>query len=158
MIKKVLILFLMLSVVGIIFCMDSADAKKSSKKGGISEEEMTTMSTTVESLTKKMYGHGLFSPDDNANLIDIKLKLDDQMLASPDPSLAPLYYKIGILYKSRDMKDEAIDCFQTILENFADTALAPKAAAQLKLLGVDVKVPGQPGAAPAGGDAAAPAK
>lgn len=158
MIKKVLILFLMLSVVGVIFCVDSADAKKSSKKGGISEEDMTTMSTTVDTLTKKMYGHGLFSPEDNESLIDIKLKLDNQMLIATDPTLAPLYFKIGVLYKSRNMKDEAVECFQTILENFADTALAPKAAAQLKVMGVEIAVPGAPGAStaqPAGG---APAK
>jgi methyl-accepting chemotaxis protein len=97
---------------------------------------MTTMATTVDSLTKKMYGNGLFSPEDNENLIDIKLKLDNQMLISPDPALAPLYYKIAILFKSREMKDEAVDSFQTILENFSDTALAPKAAAQLKQSGV----------------------
>ena len=39
------------------------------------------------------------------------------------------------------MKDESIDCLQTVLENFADTALAPKAAAQLKSMGVVVKAP-----------------
>lgn len=149
MIKKLLVLFLLLSVVGILLSFDSVEAKKSSKKGGISEEDMTAMSTTLDSLTKKMYGNCLFSPEDNESLIDIKIKLDNQMLIASDPTLAPLYYKIAILLKSRDMKDDAIECFQTILENFADTALAPKAAAQLKTLGVEVKAPAKPGAAPA---------
>lgn len=143
--KKLLVLFLMIALVGVIFTFESADAKKS--KGGISEEDMTKMSTTVDTLTKKMYANGLFSPQDNENLIDIKIKLDNQMLIASDPSLAPLYYRIGILYKSREMKDESIECFQTILENFADTALAPKATAQLKLMGVEVKAPSAPGAA-----------
>ncbi len=71
------------------------------------------------------------------------------MLVSPDVALAPLYYKVGVLYKSRDMKDESIECFQTILENFGDTALAPKAAAQLKAMGVAVTVPLKPGQGPA---------
>lgn len=144
--KKLFILFLMIVLAGVIFTFESTDAKKSSKSG-ISEEDMTKMSTTVDTLTKKMYGNGLFSPEDNENLIDIKIKLDNQMLVAPDPSLAPLYYRIGILYKSREMKDESIECFQTILENFADTALAPKAAAQLKIMGVEVKAPTAPGAA-----------
>ena len=144
--NKLLVLVLLCALVGVIFGFDSAEAKKS-KKGAISEEDMTTMSTTVDSLTKKMYGNCLFSPDDNENLIDIKIKLDNQMLIAPDATLAPLYYRIAVLYKSRDMKDEAIDCFQTILENFADTALAPKAAAQLKLLGVAVVAPTKPAAA-----------
>lgn len=154
--KKVLIVFIVgLLVLGLL-SFDSVDAKKS-KKSGISDADMTAMSTTVENLTKKMYAKGLFSPEDNEKLIDIKLKLDDQMLAAPDPSLAPLYYKIAVLYKSRDMKDEAVDCFQTILENFSSTALAPKAAAQLKLMGVSVKVP-TPGASTGGAaDASAPA-
>lgn len=146
MIKKILVLLFIAGLVGLAFNFDSVEAKKS-KKGGISEEEMTAMSTTVDNLTKKMYGNGLFSPEDNENLIDVKIKLDNQMLVTPDPSLAPLYYKIAILYKSRDMKDESIECFQTILENFADTALAPKAAAQLKAMGVEVKAPATPGAA-----------
>jgi len=148
MFKKILIGILVLSIVGIIFNLQSVEAKKS-KKGGISEDDMTAMSTTVDSLTKKMYGNCLFSPEDNESLIDIKIKLDNQMLIASDPSLAPLYYKVAVLFKSREMKDEAVDCFQTILENFADTALAPKAAAQLKLMGVTVQLPGTPGASTA---------
>lgn len=147
MIKKLFVLLLLIAAVGFACSIDSVEAKKS--KGGISEEDMTTMSTTVDTLTKKMYGHGLFSPEDNESLIDIKLKLDNQMLIASDPTLAPMYYKIGLLLKSRDMKDDAIECFQTILENFADTALAPKASAQLKLMGVEVKTPAAPGASTA---------
>lgn len=149
--KKLLIIALVGILFFVLLGMQGVDAKKSSKKGGLTEDEMTAMSTTVESLTKKMYGRGLFSPEDNQNLIDIKLKLDNQMLVASDPALAPLYFKVGVLYKSRDMKDEAVDCFQTILENFSDTALAPKAAAQLKSMGVDVKLPTGPGAPSAGG-------
>ena len=36
------------------------------------------------------------------------------------------------------MQAESIECFQTILENFSDTALAPKAIANLKAMGVEV--------------------
>jgi len=60
------------------------------------------------------------------------------MLLETDPALAPLYYKAGMIYKLRDMKDEATECFQTVLENFADTALSPKAYQALKDMGVDV--------------------
>ena len=150
--KKILALLLVGALVLFAFNIESVEAKKSSKKGGITEEEMTAMSTTVDTLTKKMYGHGLFSPEDNENLIDIKLKLDNQMLVTPDVTLAPLYYKVAILFKSREMKDEAVECFQTILENFADTAFAPKATAQLKSLGVEVKAPVKPEGGAAGGE------
>ncbi len=134
--KKVVILFLLVVFCFAIFALDANAAKKSKK--GISDEEKTQMETTIDDLTKKMYARGLFSPEDNSNLISIKLKLDNQMLVSPDVSLAPYYFKMGILLKSRDMKEEAVDCFQTILENFASTALAPKAMAQLKAMGVAV--------------------
>lgn len=151
--KKILVLLLVGIAVLMAFNIESVEAKKSSKKGGITEEEMTTMSTTIDTLTKKMYGRGLFSPTDNENLIDIKIKLDNQMLVAPDVSLAPMYYRIAILFKSREMKDESIECFQTVLENFADTALAPKAAAQLKSMGVEVKAPvKKEGEAGAGGE------
>jgi hypothetical protein len=151
MIKKLLVI----GFVGLLFAFalnfDSAEAKKSSKSG-IAQADLDSMSNTVDGLTKKMYGNGLFSPEDNENLINIKLKLDNQMLVASDPSLAPLYYKVGVLLKSREMKDDAVDCFQTILENFADTALAPKAAAQLKLMGVSVQLPQKPGASTSGGE------
>jgi hypothetical protein len=92
-------------------------------------------------LTRKIYGHALLSPEDNQKLIEVKIKLDNQMLVSPDLTLAPLYYKAGNIYKLREMKDEAISCYQTILENFADTALAPKSRSELKSLGVQVEEP-----------------
>ena len=63
------------------------------------------------------------------------------MLMSPSTELAPLYYKAGNVYKLRDMKPEAIECYQTILENFSDTALAPKAKSALEELGVTVTAP-----------------
>lgn len=128
-------------LVGAAFMFESVEAKKAGKSKGLSADDLVTMSATINNLTKKMYANGLFSPQDNENLIDIKMKLDDQMLVASDPSLAPLYYKLAVLYKSREMKDEAVDCFQTVLENFADTALAPKAAAQLKSMGIAVKAP-----------------
>ncbi len=140
--KKMLALLIIGALVVLTLSFDSAQAAKKGGKGkGLTQDDLTTMSTTVDTLTKKIYANGLFSPTDNENLIDIKIKLDNQMLVSPDPSLAPLYYKVGVLYKSRQMKDEAVECFQTILENFADTALAPKATAQLKSMGVEVKAP-----------------
>lgn len=139
---KKLFVLLIIGVLAITaFCFESAEAKKGGKSKGISPEDVQAMSDSVDKLTQKIYGHGLFSPSDNQELIGVKIKLDNQMLVSSDPTLAPLYYKLGIIYKTREMKDESIDCFQTVLENFADTALAPKSAAQLKSMGVVVAAP-----------------
>ena len=137
--KKTFILILSAIFVIFAFTMDASAAKKSSKK--MQPEVIEEMSVTIDNLTKKVYGRALLSPEDNQNLIEVKIKLDNQMLLLSDPSLAPLYYKAGYLYKQREMKQEAIECFQTILENFADTAIAPKAVKELKALGVDVIMP-----------------
>ena len=131
---SILVGFLLLSAIS----LDVSAAKKSSK---LSKEAITEMSDTIDKLTQKIYGKALLSPQDNEELIGIKIKLDNQMLMSPSTELAPLYYKAGNVYRLRDMKPEAIECYQTILENFSDTALAPKARTALEALGVTVTAP-----------------
>lgn len=118
--------------------LDVSAAKKGSK---LSKEAVQQMSDDIDNLTKKIYSRALLSPQDNETLIGIKIQLDNQMLVASATELAPLYYKAGNVYKLRDMKAEAIDCYQTILENFRDTALAPKAQAALEELGVTVTAP-----------------
>lgn len=128
------VVFLLISAISI----DVSAAKKSAK---LSKEEISEMSDTIDTLTQKIYGRSLLSPQDNEKLIYIKIRLDNQMLMAANPSLAPLYFKAGNIYKLRDMKPEAIECYQTILENFSDTALAPKAKAALEQMGVEVSAP-----------------
>ena len=136
--KKFLIWFLagffLLSAVS----LDVSAAKKSSK---LSKEAIAQMSEDIDNLTKKIYARALLSPSDNETLIGIKIQLDNQMLSAANTELAPLYYKAGNVYRLRDMKPEAIDCYQTILENFSDTALAPKARAALEEMGIKVAMP-----------------
>ena len=133
-ILSILTLFLLLTAIS----LDVSAAKKSAK---LSKEDIAEMSDTIDRLTKKIYGRALLSPQDNEDLIGIKIKLDNQMLMASNPALAPLYFKAGNIYKLRDMKPEAIECYQTVLENFSETALAPKARAALEQMGVEVKAP-----------------
>ena len=153
--RKFLALLLLFAV---IFCMASTDSVQAAKKGkkaagGITEEQMTTIVSTIDTLNKKVYSHSLFSPQETASIGQMKMQLDDQMLVASDPSYAPLYYKLGNLFKARGFKADAVECYQTILENFADTALAPKAVKELKAMGVEIKDPSvQSGE---GGDSAA---
>ena len=126
-------LFLILAI-----SSDVSAAKKSSK---ISKEVVQQMSDDIDNLTKKIYARALLSPKDNETLIGIKIQLDNQMLVATATELAPLYYKAGNVYKLRNMKAEAIDCYQTVLENFSDTALAPKAKAALTELGIEIVTP-----------------
>ena len=124
-----------------------AVAKKKSSGGGLSPDDITAMSTSLDNFTKKIYASSLFSPADNQKLIEIKLKLDNAMLFGVTPELAPLYYKAAYVYKEREFKDEAVDCYQTILENFSDTAFAPRAMKELKKMGVKVELPAASGSA-----------
>ena len=139
--KLVLFVILAIFIISSITANSTLAAKKSAKKSSVSAAQIQEMSDTVDRLTTKIYAGSLFSPEDNVNLINIKIKLDNQMLVSPDASLAPLYYKAGNLYRAREYKNEAIDCYQTILENVGDTALAPKALKELNSLGVKVNLP-----------------
>ena len=123
--------------------MDVSAAPKK-KKGGITQEQIDAITNDISRLTKKIYAHGLFSPSDNEALISAKMSLDNTMLISPDPTYAPLYYDLGFIYEKREMKDEAIECFQTILENFGDTALGPKSRRELEKMGVTINIPTMP--------------
>ena len=127
-------IFLLMSAI----CLDVSAAKKAGK---LSKEVIQQMSDDIDNITKKIYARALLSPKDNETLIGIKIQLDNQMLVATPTELAPLYYKAGNVYKLREMKSEAIDCYQTILENFSDTALAPKARTALEQLGVEIAEP-----------------
>lgn len=119
----------------------SLDVSAAKKAGKISKEEVQQMSDDLDNITKKIYGRLLLSPSDSETLISIKIKLDNSMLVATASELAPLYYKAGNVYRLREMKPEAIDCYKTILENFSDTALAPKAKAALADLGITIEAP-----------------
>ena len=126
--------FLLLSAI-------SLDVSAAKKSGKLSKEVIQQMSDDIDNITKKIYARALLSPQDNETLIGIKIQLDNSMLAASSTELAPLYYKAGNVYKLRDMKPEAVDCYKTILENFSDTALAPKARLALEELGITVDTP-----------------
>ena len=138
---KAFIITLVLIIMAGIVSPHEAIAKK--KKKGLSEEEMTQITTTTDSLLKKVYSASLFSPKDNESLIDLKIKLDGAMAIAPNPDFASLYYKAGYIYNKREYRDEAIECFQTILDNFSDSPYASRAMNELKKMGVKILAPGQ---------------
>ncbi len=116
-------------------------AKKSAKKKGVSQEVIDNLSTQINTLTQKIYERELYTPEDSKTLITLKLELDAHMDTLPEASFAPLYYKIGNIYRLRGEEKDAIVCYQTILENFSDTAYGPKARDVLTQMGVEIRVP-----------------
>ena len=116
-------------------------AKKNVKKKGISQETLTELTESVDNLTKKIYEREFYSPEDSKNLIALKLKLDEQMDVLPEAAFAPIYYKLGNIFKMRGNEKDAVVCYQTILENFADTAYGPKSRDILSEMGIEIKLP-----------------
>lgn len=121
--------------------MPANAAKKTTKKKGMSQELLSEINAGVNILTKKIYERELYTPEDLNKLIDLKIKADDQMDTMPDPALAPVYFKLGNIFKMRGQDKEAIVCYQTVLENFMDTAYGPKSRDVLSQMGIEIKLP-----------------
>ena len=136
-----LIIMVFALVLNQVLPADAAKGKTAAKKKGVSEEVITDMTTKIDNLTKKIYERELYTPEDSKQLIGLKLQLDEQMDILSEASFAPLYYKLGNIFRSRGIEKDAISCYQTILENFSDTAYGPKARDILTEMGVEIKIP-----------------
>ena len=138
---SVLVLFLFIVALILNQALPADAAKKTVQKKGVSQEFIQDITTKVDNLTKKIYEKELYTPSDANQLIGLKLQLDEQMDILSEASFAPLYYKIGNIYRLRGQEKEAISCYQTILENFSETAYGPKARDILTEMGVEIRVP-----------------
>ncbi len=138
---SVLVLFLFIVALVLNQALPADAAKKTVQKKGVSQEFIQDMTTKVDNLTKKIYEKELYTPSDANQLIGLKLQLDEQMDILSEASFAPLYFKIGNIYRLRGQEKEAISCYQTILENFSETAYGPKARDILTEMGVEIRVP-----------------
>ena len=147
--KKIISLLLTLIFVFGLFVLDKPveAAKKNSKKAakGMTSEEFDKLNQTIYYLKKKVYAKALFSPQENEEMIGLKIKLDNELLISQEPSLSQLYFKVGNLYRLRGLKNVAIECYQVILENFVDTPFAIKSQRELENMGVKIKLPSENG-------------
>ena len=138
-----LVMFGMLCLINYTMPADAArkNTKEKQEAPKIDEEQLKDMTQKIDLLTRKFYTRELYSPEDSDNLINLKLQLDEIMNITPEPVYAPLYYKLGTLYKLRGMDAECIDCLKTVIENFPDTAYGPKAREVLTQMGIEIKEP-----------------
>ena len=122
----------------VMFISPQAFAVKKSKKGsGMTPEDLDKVTISVNKLVKKVYSSSLFSPADNDTLFESKMKLDSEIQGeSPDPSYADLVYKIAFILKEREFKDDAIIYYRTVMDKFPDSSYVPRAAEELRKLGV----------------------
>ena len=137
------ILVLFLFIIGLVLnqVLPADAAKKASKKKGLAPEVIAEIVEKTDNLTKKIYEKELYTPQDANTLISLKLQLDEQMDVLPEASFAPIYYKLGNIFKMRGANKDAIVCYQTVLENFSQTVYAPKSREILEEMGVEIKAP-----------------
>lgn len=140
-ILSVLIPLMFIIALALNQAMPANAAKKTTKKKGMNQELLSEINNGVNVLTKKIYERELYTPEDLNKLIDLKIKADEQMDTLPDPALAPVYFKLGNIFKMRGQDKEAIVCYQTVLENFMDTAYGPKSRDVLSQMGIEIKLP-----------------
>ncbi len=140
-----LVMFSVLCVINYAMPADAARKNTKDKKEApkVDEAQLNEMTQKIDLLTRKYYTRELYSPEDSDNLINLKLQLDAIMNTTPEPVYAPLYYKLGTLYKLRGMRAECIDCLKTVIENFSDTAYGPKSREILTEMGIVIKEPEQ---------------
>lgn len=140
MFKSSRIFFIVLASIMILSATSDLSFAKKSK--GMSEAQITELTTTINDLTQKVYSASLFSPKENGKLVDIKMQLDSAIaIDTSNPAYPMLFYKTGVLYKAREYKDDAADCFQTIVDLYGDTPYAAKAINELKKMGIKVAPP-----------------
>lgn len=136
---KSTVLILIILVVSIVFISPQASAVKKSKKSAMSEEDLNKVKTSVNRLYKKVYSSSLFAPTDNDDLFEDKIIIDSQLNEeSPDAAFAELVYKLAFVLKEREFKDDAINYYQSLMDKFPDSAYVPKAAVELRKLGVTI--------------------
>ena len=135
---SILVLFLLITAL-ILNQVLPADAAKGGKKKGLSPDVIAEIVEKTDNLTKKIYERELYTPEDANTLISLKLQLDEQMDILPEATFAPIYFKIGNIFRLRGQDKDAIVCYQTILENFSQTAYAPKSREILEDMGVEIK-------------------
>ena len=137
------ILILFLFIIGLVLnqALPADAAKKASKKKGLAPEVITEITQKTDNLTKKIYEKELYTPEDANTLISLKLQLDEQMDILPEAAFAPIYFKLGNIFKMRGADKDAIICYRTVLENFSQTVYAPKSKEILESMGVEIEVP-----------------
>lgn len=97
-------------------------------------ENLINVKIELENLYyKTSSGHKLTSKE-KSRLAEIKTALDAKKRDN-NTNVVPIYYKLGNVYKSAGMKDEAKLCYYTIVKYYRYSPLAKKSLVNLKYMG-----------------------
>ena len=138
--KSVFIIFIIFAASMCFISPEASIAVKKSKNAGLEEEDLTKVQAAVDRLYKKVYSSSLFTPTDNDDLFESKIKIDSQIQdESPDETYDVLVYKLAYILQKREFESDAIDYYKTLMDKFPDSPYATKATAELKKLGVKIE-------------------
>lgn len=137
-----------------LFCsMGSADfvaeaAKKKAGKGDAElEKTLEPMNKTLAQLIVKAQSRALFSPKESGELVDIKYQLLDLMKDNTtNPLLIKPVYQAAVLCNQREQFDDAMDLYNFLIANFADSPYGLRAKGELQLLKKQIGADPQPAA------------
>ena len=83
--RNFVLIVVIISIILSFFCLNSVEAAKkttgkTAKVSGMSQDQIEQISQTIDRLTRKVYSKSLFSPKENEELIELKIKLDNEIL------------------------------------------------------------------------------
>ncbi len=107
------------------------------KSAGLEEGEIEKVKENISNLNKKVHTYTLFSPEDSAKLVEVKMALNSLADGKiSDPSYAELFYNAAYILKEREYKQDAIQYFSVVIKNFPQTVYAYRAKNELKKFGI----------------------
>lgn len=117
------------------------DTAEAAGKGKVNKQ-LTAISQTLGVLSAKSQARGLFSAEEEGQLVNAKLELLELMKDQEgNAAMAKPLYQAAWLYQQREWYQDALDTYSYLVKNFGDTPYASRAKVELpklqKLLGIN---------------------
>lgn len=132
--QNLLVVFLLLLVLLTVIDPAMAAAKKKKSKADLElEKVLDPIVQELTPLSQKGNSRGLFSPDEMAKALELKLKLLDLIHDYPtNQMLAKPAYEAGRLFRSREMYDDAFDFYNYLQTSFPTSPYATQAKVEIQ--------------------------
>jgi hypothetical protein len=133
-VQNLMIVFLLLLVLLTAIDPAMAAAKKKKSKAEIEmDKQLEPITQDLGPLSLKSASRGLFSPEDAAKSLEIKLKLLDLIHDYPtSEALVKPAYEAGRLFRYREMYDDAFDFFNYIQTSFPTNPYANQSRVEIQ--------------------------
>jgi hypothetical protein len=132
--QNLLVIFLILLVMLTAIDPALAGGKKKKSKADIEvEKALDPVVQELTPLTQKSTAHALFSPEEDSQAQDVKMKLLDLIKDYPTSELLvrPVF-EAGRLFRAREMYDDAFDFYNYIQTNFPTSPYALQSKVEIQ--------------------------